>query len=399
MSKLDTVSKDFDQLAPGSPIPGGSLADDARDLVAFSVDLSSDLSKDIAPEISYLSSDEWNAFSEGFADIFHEQTAGYNDARWGTDRATYVKVSLDGVDIGGAAVTIIMAPVIKTGLAVLKWGPIWRKKGRDADPKHLSAIIQAIREEFAEKRGLYLTIMPRADADMPEAVVDCLVAQGFSKGDPLPAPTRYHVKVDQSADELRKSLAQKWRYNLKKAEKNDLEITFVRMHDGLAPFLDLYDQMLKRKGFTDRSAVHTLEEFIARAPESFQPAFVMARHEGDLCAAGVIDISGECAIYLYGATSDAALGLKAGYAMHWAVAERLCADDDVKWYDLGGNDLDKGLHQFKTGFVGKTGAELDCPPSYHYAGSWLSALLGRSVFAAREMKRAFDRWRSALSDR
>jgi lipid II:glycine glycyltransferase (peptidoglycan interpeptide bridge formation enzyme) len=43
-----------------------------------------------------------------------------------------------------------------------------------------------------------------------------------------------------------------------------------------------------------------------------------------------------------------------GFGLHWSVAHRL-ADQNVRWYDLGGGNRDPGLRQFKKGFVGRAG--------------------------------------------
>ncbi|MEM8539826.1 MAG: peptidoglycan bridge formation glycyltransferase FemA/FemB family protein [Pseudomonadota bacterium] len=353
------------------------------------VDVSSRSTSDV--QLAYVTAEQWDTLATEFEDIFHEQTAAFNMARWDGKRCEFVTVTRHGKIIGGAAIVVIPTPVFRTGLAILKWGPIWRKRDAEVNSDHLLLCLQAIRDEFATRRNLFLTVMPRGEFQYSDIAVNHLRALGFTAGKPLPAPTRYLVNTDQTEEELRKSLSQKWRYNLKKSEKNAFEVEFQKPADGLEPFLELYTTMLARKGFNDHSAIYTLRDFIATAPAHFQPRFVFVRHNGKLCASGVVDICGDTAIYLYGATSNEALELRAGYALHWAIVKTLCEDAKVKWYDLGGNDLDKGLHQFKSGFVGKSGELCDCPEIYHFSGSWLGGCLGRSVFAARGFKQSVDK--------
>ena len=120
------------------------------------------------------------------------------------------------------------------------------------------------------------------------------------------------------------------------------------------------------------------------------PMVVMVRHEGRDTASAVIDTSGERGVYLYGATDGRALPLKAGYALHWWIAEHLCALPQIKWYDLGGSDGDKGLHQFKKGFVGKQGV-IQVTPADHHASATLRGLFaGNMIFALRNAKRVFE---------
>ena len=94
---------------------------------------------------------------------------------------------------------------------------------------------------------------------------------------------------------------------------------------------------------------------------------------------------------MFGATDDRALRLKAGYALHWWVAEHPCGLDHVKWYDLGGDDLDAGLHQFKKGMVGKSGKILQAPARYHFASKRTASLIGATVFDARNLQASISR--------
>ncbi len=331
------------------------------------------------------------AFDEvvaGFCDVNQEQTACYVRARWGAGRLETVTIEQDGTIIGAAAVIVIRLPLIERGVAVVKWGPLWRRPGAAADVSALEASIAALEQEYVARRDFHLTVMPHADPGWSEVTADALARLGFRAGTSLTSPARYLVNMTLAPDELRKSLGQKWRYNLKKAEKNNLEIDVVDAGDGYTRFMALYDQMLDRKRFKDTSSVHTLPDLLAADAEAFRPMIVMVRHDGRDTAGAVIDMSGERAVYLYGATDDRALPLKAGYVLHWWIAERLCADPDVKWYDLGGADADHGLHQFKKGFVGKAGVIETTPPAYNRCGSAVSYLIGKAVYGLRETKAA-----------
>ena len=78
--------------------------------------------------------------------------------------------------------------------------------------------------------------------------------------------------------------------------------------------------------------------------------------------------------------------------MHWWVACHLCSLGHVKWYDLGGSDGDAGLHQFKKGFVGKSGTIVDAPPRYHRAEGRIPHLAGSLAYWAKDRKSALDRF-------
>ncbi len=341
-----------------------------------------------AAQVRVVDPEQFDEIAARFADVNQEQTACYVRARWGAHRLETVTIERNGTTIAAAAIILIRLPMIERGVAVVKWGPLWRKAGAPADVGVLDASLAALTHEYVERRGFYLTVMPHADPGWSEPTACALETLGYEAGGSLTSPARYLVNMALEPEDLRKSLGQKWRYNLKKAEKNDFDIEVVDPADGYGRFMALYDQMLDRKRFKDTSSVHTLPDLMAAGEAAFRPMIVMVRHDGRDTAGAVIDTSGERAVYLYGATDDRALPLKAGYVLHWWIAERLCADPSVLWYDLGGADADHGLHQFKKGFVGKDGVIETTPPIYHRCGSTMSCLIGKAVYGLRGLKAA-----------
>ncbi len=349
--------------------------------------------------LEYIEGHAWDEIASDFSDAVHEQTHCFNAARWGSGKTENVVFREQGEIIGGASVIVIEIPFLKSGIAIVKWGPVWRRRGETPVPARLASILLQLQQEFAVRRGLHLTLMPHADPEHSSAMCSQLVDLGFKAGASLPAPERYLVDTGIDADELRQSLDQKWRYNLKKSEKNEFSYEFAAGQDALATFSDLYSKMLSRKNFDDHSAVYTLEELMKSRSEVFRPVIVLVSYQGEVTAGGVFDLSGERAVYLYGATDDRALHLRAGYALHWWIASYLCDQPETRWYDLGGNDLDRGLHQFKKGFVGKSGSICVTPAVYHYGATTKSNLIGQTIFRGKEIKASLSRTISALKKR
>ena len=126
---------------------------------------------------------------------------------------------------------------------------------------------------------------------------------------------------------------------------------------------------------------------------------MLLSYEGQVTAGAVVDLSGDRAVYLYGATDDRALALNAGYALHWNIVSYLSGRAQTRWYDLGGSDMDRGLHQFKKGFVGKSGVISITPPNHHYALNAKARLVGRFIFWAKEFKTIAQRNLHALKQR
>ena len=341
----------------------------------------------------------WDRIAAEFDDAVHEQTACFNTSRWGAEHLETIVFRIDGDIVGGAAVIVRPVRILGTGLAIVKWGPLWRRRGETPDVSRLRLMLSALREEYAVRRELFLTVMPHADPVHSGSQVDLLEDLGFRAGSRLAAPERYLVNTDLAEGELRRSLSQKWRYNLKKSENNRFEIEFADVEYGMREFGRLYETMLARKNFQDSSAFYTLPDLMAARDGIFSPRIVLVSYDGTVTAGAVLDLSGERAVYLYGATDDRALRARAGYAMHWWIASRLCEIPEVLWYDLGGNDLDDGLHQFKSGFVGKAGDICLTPPDYHYGATAKAWLFGKTVFRARTAKASASRIFHSLKTR
>jgi lipid II:glycine glycyltransferase (peptidoglycan interpeptide bridge formation enzyme) len=112
----------------------------------------------------------------------------------------------------------------------------------------------------------------------------------------------------------------------------------------------------------------------------------------------VIAVLGDTAYYLFGASADEALQLKAGYALHWWVLRRL-ADSGARWYDLGTDVRDSGLRQFKKGFVGKAGAVVVMGSEYDHCTNLPSRFATDAIYGVRELKRSVRAWRDRYGDR
>ncbi|WP_420337843.1 lipid II:glycine glycyltransferase FemX [Roseibium sp.] len=340
-----------------------------------------------ALEPRYVSPADWDALAVQFCDVIHEQTECFNALRWQPSQLERIAFFRDDVLVSGAVVLLVHFPFMNTGVAVIKWGPLWRRRGAAVDRSILGETISALKTIYAEERSFFLSFFPRADAEVSEIEEQALREAGFYQGEDLDSPERYFVNVGISLGDIRSSLSQKWRYNLKKAEKRGLTARIVEGPAGAREFMSLYQEMMDRKNFHDTSAIDTLGELMVADEAALRPLVVFIDDAcGEPVASAVVDVSGERAVYLYGATRDKALPLNAGYMMHWEIVRRLQADPNNRWYDLGGADADSRLHQFKRGFVGKAGVISTTPSYYHFANKTHIRFLGELLYFARRMK-------------
>jgi lipid II:glycine glycyltransferase (peptidoglycan interpeptide bridge formation enzyme) len=241
---------------------------------------------------------------------------------------------------------------------------------------------------------MMLSMMPRAVPAARNWQYERLMRRGFRRGTTLRYPDRYIVDLRLGDAAQKASLGQKWRYHLNKSLAAGL--SFERAGAERATEFDaLYRSMTDRKRFPDYSAYDTLPKLFA-APEALRPELFFVRHAGEAVAGAIIFRGGDTAVYLYGATNERALPLRAGYFLHWEVIRWLRDNTRARWYDLGGTDGFLGLHQFKKGLVGSAGVISQVPPVANYAARPLPLLAGTAAFAGRELAHNAARWVTQL---
>ena len=340
---------------------------------------------------------EWDRTIAGFDEVCQEQMHAFAVTRWPSVTQEPMLFLLDGEIVGGALIMVQSLPLGLARIAVSKWAPMLKDAARpDAEAIH-AGMAEAMMAEYANGRGQMLSVLPRASIDTVNREYERLVARGFKRGSELGFPDRYIVNLRLSDEEQRKSFHQTWRRQLNKSEKAGLSFEHAGS-DRIADFETLYTAMTDRKQFSDHSAYETVPALMAIEVPELRPELFFVRHEGELVAGALIFKAGDRAVYLYGATNDKALPLRAGYFMHWHIIRWLRDNTRATWYDLGGTDGFQGLHQFKKGMVGEAGVIRPVPPVANYASRPLAYLLGTGAFAARDalyaIRRAIAGWRN-----
>ena len=325
----------------------------------------------------------WDGIAASFDGLCQEQLAAFACIRWpGTTPEARV-FTHKGRIVGGSLVVVQRLPLGLGAIAVAKWGPMLADaRGLDADVMY-AGMVEALVEEYARGRGMMLSIVSRAAVGESNAQLDHLARRGFRPGMLLNYPLRYIVNVRLSSDEQRKSLEASWRSQLNKSLRKGLE--FERAGpERLPEFTALYDSMLERKRFADHSAYETIPHLFDIEAEQARPELFFVRHEDRLIAGAIIFKGGDRAVYLYGATVEEALPLRAGYFLHWNIIGWLRDHTAADWYDLGGTDGFLGLHRFKKGMVGSAGAITPVPRVMNYAENRVAYVLGSGALWARE---------------
>ena len=337
----------------------------------------------IAPEA-------WDAAIAGFDDVCQEQLMVFAAARWPGVVQEPLLFMEGGEVAGGCLVMVQPLPFGLGSIAVAKWAPMLARASRPDALLFYSRMVELMVAEYSERRGMMLSVLPRAALGPRNDRYDHLIGRGFRPGATLLFPNRYIVNLRLTDEEQRRSFGQKWRYHLNKADKAGL--SFEHAEPSRRPEFDaLYQQMVDRKKFPDHSAYGTVPALMDIPDPALRPELFFVRHEGAVVAGAIIFKAGERAVYLYGATGAEALDLRAGYFLHWHIIRWLRDNTAARWYDLGGTDGFQGLHQFKKGMVGERGVIAPVPPVANYAARLWPRLVGEAAFAGRELAHTLGR--------
>src|SRR5262245_3977487 len=321
----------------------------------------------------------WDAIVTSFADMCLEQTACFMSSRWGNSRLSglVLRRPLSGEPEAAALAVVASIPMIKAGIAYIKFGPLWRRHDKPAHPRVLSSALAAITEHFARARGLLVRIMPPADPEFAKVWLDCLAGNHYALHRPLEHPERYLIDLKLSETEQLASLGSKWRANLRKASPA-LELREVDPSASLPAFMDLYGRMATRKRFRDHHHIAVVPAFLAAAPKQLNVRMFLASVGERPVSASVIVGCGDRVFVPFSASTEDALPLRAGFALRWFLINSL-RGAHARWLDIGGDEGDSGLRHFKVGNVGSAGRIIPIPGEYDRGGRPLSSALAHAL--------------------
>ncbi len=313
-------------------------------------------------EVDLVTPAQWSQMLDQFDDANIYQTPAYGGVRWGEKNLSHLVLRRDGEVLGMAQLRIVRPTPLKFGIAYLRWGPLWERRGQVLDPEVPTRMARALEEEYVDKRRLFLRILPNAFIGSARADVVGSAFVSFTQ-EPLTSANTYRTFVLDLApplEELRKTLDKKWRNQLSRSEKNNLEISEGNGCEEYRTFSLIYDQLLKRKSFETTVDAEEFARIQEALGESHRMRVLICKDQGRPVAGLVASAMGDSAVYLLGATSDDGLNSKGAYLLQWTLIKWL-KEKGVRWYDLGGIDPEKnpGVYHFKRGFSGMDVCQLN----------------------------------------
>jgi len=177
------------------------------------------------------------------------------------------------------------------------------------------------------------------------------------------APDTVLVNLSNSCEQLLSQMKPKWRYNIQLSAKKGVQVKC-----GGETELETFYALLKETSVRDGIAVHSFDYYktlykicteCEKDGKNIQIRLYTAVHENETIASIMVLFYGECASYLYGASSNIKRNLMSPYALQWKAMQD-AKEAGCLYYDLFGippnddpNHPMAGLYRFKTGFGGQ----------------------------------------------
>ena len=302
--------------------------------------------------VDQTSRQEWEKYLCCFADSSFYQTWSYGAIHWGQDNLSHLLVKENGRMVGGVQVSILKAPILGARIAYITRGPLWRQHGQDSSPENFAGLIAILREEYVEKRGCFLKVVPNEIDDGSGTIGSLMQEQGFHWQSSVPPYKTFIIDLTPPCEELRKNLHKRWREKLNRAQRNELQILEGTDDDLYEKFTVLYKEMRARKYFVGLD----INEFRAvqnGLPGSFKMNILVCTHHGHPVASQICAAIGDTGITILGATGNKGLKSHASYLLRWRVLEWL-KEKGCRFFDQGGIDLrlNPGGYHFKAGMGG-----------------------------------------------
>jgi FemAB family len=320
----------------------------------------SKLSPDYSAEVDSVDEPTWHQFLRQYddANIYQAWTGGKLTGRGRC--MGHLVLRKKGEVVAIAMPRITKVPLINAGDAYLRWGPLWRRRGTEENTEIFRQAVRALRNEYTCKRGLVLRLYPNLYVQDAPRISEILREEGFS---PSERESRYRtilMNLGPCLKTLRAGMGQHAKRHLKAAERNGLEVVEGQGDDLFQSFLNIYDEMIRRKGFTPGADPRRFRLLQFLLPDDMKLKILLCRSKEGICAGLIGSVIGKMAVAHFAATSNAGLKSNGTYLLHWRFIEEL-KQRGVSIYNLDGIDpvRNPGTYQFKKGFSGQNGRETD----------------------------------------
>ena len=236
-----------------------------------------------------------------------------------------VALAGDGQIMAGGQVLVRRLPWGQK-LAYVPKGPLvdWRK------PPQVRSLMEGLRQVALAHRAALLKLEP----DLLNSPLLDLQLQSYSlrRGHPVQPRSTIHLDLSGGAEAVLAGMKQKWRYNVRLAERKGVVVRPMAAADFPA-FLAMNAETGQRDGFGIHDAAYYETAFELFPPD--QARWLMAEAEGQPLAAIVVFALGQKSWYMWGASNSLERHRMPNHALQWAGLTWAC-ERGCRSYDLWG---------------------------------------------------------------
>lgn len=305
-------------------------------------------------EIDKIEREEWSEIITEFDDAVLYNTWEYGAIQWGEKDLSHLIIKKDNEVLAAAQARIVKLPFVGAGICYISWGPLWRRRGRVVDTQIFREAVRAIWQEYGCRRGLFVRILPSEIRDNAAEVHSILEAEGYKWEATAPRHHTILIDITPSLEELRRGLKKKWRENLNRGNRSELEVSDGNDLRMFAVFQNLYKEMHRRKGFAEFVSPEKFMAIQKVLPDKLKMRISIAYHNAEPVSGLVWSAIGERGIPIFSATANKGLKLRGSYILRWQMLEML-KKRGCRFFDQGGINPEgnPGSHHFKSGMGGK----------------------------------------------
>ncbi|NLN75686.1 MAG: peptidoglycan bridge formation glycyltransferase FemA/FemB family protein [Armatimonadetes bacterium] len=269
-----------------------------------------------------------------------------------------------------AAVSLLKRKLPKTRRCI-----IYAPRGPVLDTQNLPLLadfVAFLKQTAMSEGAILLKIDPPAPVE-DTVSADNLISVGFKEisafgfGGTQPKCVM-QLDLDKPIDEVMASFKEKWRYNIRLADRKGVTVNIDCTKDDLPVFYGLLKETASRDGFLVRNLKYFEDMWDILVPAGFM-RLVLTYYQDKPIAGAIAYLFGDKAMYTYGASSNEHRNVMPNHLMQWRMIQ-WAKESGCKWYDFRGvspkkqpaeNDPLAGLNRFKEGF---------CPRFVEYIGEY-----------------------------
>lgn len=330
--------------------------------------------KVIETKVETVDAGQWRTLARSFDDYNYRQLWEYGQACAHRRNAVseHVRIHDNGRTLALADVRIKQMGTLG-GIAYIDGGPLVRGNDEDATQR-LRVALEALIEEYVNHRKLLLRIQPPLGAPRwNRQAAEVFESAGFQVNSEAKPYRTFLIDLHRDEEALMGGLAKKWRYNLRKAMKDDFVLRTGCEDELFDEFCRLHDRFREAKGFEVPLEPAFYADVQRRLPLRDRMVVSLAEKDGQVIAGHVYSALGDTAVNLFRAMTPEAAKTQVSYLLQWnAVAA--AAARGFGCYDMGGIDPEgnPGVYSFKKGLGGE---ETAAAGPFEYGSDSLRGLL------------------------